>query len=268
MKKIVCLSLILLITVCLTSSVFAASCKIDLKPSKSEISKGEEFTVDVIVKDIDAERGIIALTATMEYDKNALEYKGMEAQGKWTKPSYNDENGKLVLDRNDGYATTEETMFKVTFKAKEDISVNDTKIAIKEISSSNGITDIFSAETTTTIKIKNPGPVNPGEGDKPNTNTTPGGNTTGNTSNNNNKGNTTTNNNNKNNVGTDTNKGTTTNDNKTIKANTSDNLKNGVLPNAGTTSIVLGVILLVIAVALIIYTRIRMIDKGTNGGRW
>ena len=54
MKKIVCLSLILLITVCLTSSVFAASCKIDLKPSKSEISKGEEFTVDVIVKDIDA----------------------------------------------------------------------------------------------------------------------------------------------------------------------------------------------------------------------
>ena len=39
MKKIVCLSLILLITVCLTSSVFAASCKIDLKPHSRCYSK-------------------------------------------------------------------------------------------------------------------------------------------------------------------------------------------------------------------------------------
>lgn len=264
MKRIILLSLTLFLIFCMVTNVYAASCTLSLKPSAAEVSKGEEFSVDVILKDIDAERGIIAITATLDYDRNLLEYTKMEAQGNWTKPAYNAENGKLVVDRNDEYATTEEVVTKITFKAKENINANDVKIALKDISSSNGIGDIFSEDANTTVKIKNPGSENPG-GNTNNTNQDQ--NKPGNTSNNG-SANTGDLNTNKN-SSTAINNNQNSNSNKTIKANTSDNLKNGVLPNAGTTSIVLGVILLVIAIALIIYARIRTIDKGTHGnGRW
>lgn len=273
MKKIVLLNLILFMIVFLAGNVYAASCTMDLKPSKAEVKKGEDFTVDIILKNIDAERGIIALGATIDYDRNNLEYVNIEGQGNWTKPSYNDANGKFAVDRNDGYATTEETIAKVTFKAKENMNVEETKIVLKEITSSNGVIDISASDVTTNVKISSPNGGsgnNQGDSNNPNSgNNNQGGNgNSGNNSDNNNSGNS---NNGDSNTKNDSNSNKNTsiknnsNTNKTISANTSDNLKNGVLPKAGTTSIVLGVILLVIAVSLIIYSRIRMIDKGTSG---
>ncbi len=253
MKKIVVLSLTLLMVICcLVNSVYAISCTMNLQLSKSEISKGEEFTVDIILKEIDAEKGVIALGGTIEYDKNVLEYVNVEGQGNWTKPSYNDANGKFALDRNDGYATTEETIARFTFKAKDTLNANDTKISLKGVTSSNGDTDIFATDVATTIKFKETS----SGSDKP----------SGNENTVNNSVNNSGNNNSANNSNASKNSSTTIrNTNKTIVANTSDNLKNGVLPNTGTTSIVFGIILLVIAVALIIYSRIRVIEKGTYG---
>ncbi|MCI8833628.1 MAG: hypothetical protein HFJ19_05495 [Clostridia bacterium] len=110
-RKIIALSLILVI-VTLISNVYAVSkCKVDLKTDKSEYNKNDEFTVNVNLSDIQDEKGIIALGGTLEYDKNSLQLVKMEAQGNWTKPSFNETNGKFVTDRDNNYATKDETVF-------------------------------------------------------------------------------------------------------------------------------------------------------------
>ena len=75
MKKIVKLSIIMLvITICMVGNTYAAlSCEVNMKANKTEISKNDEFTVDVDVSSIQSERGIISLGATLEYDKSSLE---------------------------------------------------------------------------------------------------------------------------------------------------------------------------------------------------
>ena len=61
MKKIVSLTLILVVMMTLVSNVYAASSyKLSLEPSKTEVSKGEQFTVDVKISEIQDEKGIIA----------------------------------------------------------------------------------------------------------------------------------------------------------------------------------------------------------------
>ena len=153
-RKIITLSLILVI-VTLVSNVYAVSkCKVDLKTDKSEYNKNDEFTVNVNLSDIQDEKGIIAVGGTLEYDKNSLELVKMEAQGKWTKPSYNEANGKFATDRDNSYATKDETLFKITFKVKEE-SKKDITITLKDISASNGKEDIKTDNVSKVITIKN-----------------------------------------------------------------------------------------------------------------
>ena len=74
MKKVVKLSLILLITVFMMGSVYAAlSCEISAKASKTEVNKNEEFSVDFNIANIQSQRGVISLGATFEYYNYILE---------------------------------------------------------------------------------------------------------------------------------------------------------------------------------------------------
>lgn len=153
-RKIIALSLILVI-VTLVSNVYAASkFEVNLSTEKSEYNKNDEFEVDVKVRNIQDEKGIIALGGTLEYDKNSLELVKMEAQGDWTKPSYNEDNGKFVADRDKNYATKDESVFKITFKVKEE-SKKDITITLKDISASNGKEDIKTDNVSKVITIKN-----------------------------------------------------------------------------------------------------------------
>lgn len=62
MKKIIVLSLILLITISMVINVYANSTfEMSLQPSKKEVNKGEEFTVDVNLSNIQMDKGIIAI---------------------------------------------------------------------------------------------------------------------------------------------------------------------------------------------------------------
>ena len=72
MKKIISLTLILVVMMTLVSNVYAeSSYKLSLEPSKNEVGKGEQFTVDVKISDIQDESGIIALGAKLEYDQTS-----------------------------------------------------------------------------------------------------------------------------------------------------------------------------------------------------
>lgn len=170
MKKLMSLSLILVIMMTLVTNVYAASSyKLALKPNKREISKGDEVTVSVNLSGIQDEKGLIALGATLEFDEESLELVKMNEKGEWSKPTYNEVNGKLVTDRN-GYATENETAFTMTFKVKEE-SKESLKIVLSNITASNGNEDIKIEDINTTISVKDgTGNILPPDEDNNNTN--------------------------------------------------------------------------------------------------
>lgn len=249
MKKIISLSLILLVIISLLSNVNAASCKVTLSTPKTDLSKGDKFDVDVTVSDIDAENGIVALLATLEYDKDSLNLVEMKQQNNWAKPEYNESNGKFVMEKGD-YVKDKETVLKITFEVK-DGSKADTKVTLKDISTSNAREDIKSENSTISLKVV--GSSSGGSGN--------GSGNSGNGSGN--SGNGSSNSGNNGNGGSSSSSNTNKNTSKNIISSTNNpgSLKNGSLPKAGTTSIVLSLILVLIVIALICYIRIRMIDK-------
>lgn len=153
MKKIISLTLILVVMMILVSNVYAeSSYKLSLEPSKNEVGKGEQFTVDVKISDIQDESGIIALGAKLEYDQTSLELVEMQGVGKWSSPSYNELNGEFATDRN-GNTIGNETMFRITFKVTEQ-SKQNFEISLKNISASNGNEDIKIEDIKTEISLK------------------------------------------------------------------------------------------------------------------
>lgn len=268
MKSIVKIAFILFSILCVTLCVYAASCNMSLQTAKNEFEKTEEFVVDVNISNIQAEKGIIALGATLEYDKNILSLVGMSGQNSWANPSYNEANGKLVTDRG-SLTSSDETVFKITFKVKENSKANTT-ITLKDIAVSNGMEEIKVANLTKTIDIKtaSPAPKPENTTNTTNTNTT---NTTPTNSTNNNGGNNNTNQNSTNNNGNGS-SGTGTNNsgsgsNQNIVANTANNtqkdsVKKGILPKTG---IARNVILIVIGVLLVLvvifYIKMKLLDK-------
>lgn len=62
MKKIIVLSLIILTTISIVINVYATSTfEMSMQSSKSEVTKGEEFTVDVKISNVQMDKGIIAI---------------------------------------------------------------------------------------------------------------------------------------------------------------------------------------------------------------
>lgn len=296
MKKTIVFSLSLILGIMLlVNNVYAASSyKIDLNTVKNEFDKKEEFVVNVAISNIQVEKGLIAFGAVLDYDKDSLELVKTSGSENWANPSYNENNGKLTTDRNN-LSKNDEVVFSITFRVKEGSKANPT-ITLKNIEASGGTEtgDVKTNDVTKTITVKgatsNPNPDDtnkPGDDNKPGTNpgdnnNNQGGNNNnqgGNNQGNNNQGGSNSGNNNQgsnnqgsgnsgnNNQGT-TNKNTNTNknNNKNIVANTSNpnNKKDGSLPKAGTTSIVLGVVMVAIAVALIFYAKIRILDKNNK----
>ena len=238
-RKIIALSLILVI-VTLISNVYAVSkCKVDLKTDKSEYNKNDEFTVNVNLSDIQDEKGIIALGGTLEYDKNSLQLVKMEAQGNWTKPSFNEANGKFVTDRDNNYATKDETVFKIIFKVKEE-SKKDITITLKDISASNGKEDITTDNASKVITIKNSTVPD----------TKPGDNNEGN-----NVGN-----NIGNNIGN--NVGNNVANNTVNNANKNNSIYNNKIPQAGeNNTIIIFCIIVLIAIVATYIIKIKIINK-------
>lgn len=165
MKKILKASIIMLLMImCIRTYVYAVlSCSVNLKVNKTELIKNEEFVTDVVLSNVQSEKGIIALGATLEYDTNILEIVKMEGKNGWTTPSYNENNGKMITDRS-GLTTDNEIMFQITFKIKDQSQKNAT-ISLKDISVSNGDEETKVNNTSNTITIKS-------ETSNSNTNTT------------------------------------------------------------------------------------------------
>ncbi len=144
MKKIGKLSLVLMalvIIACFMGNVYAAlSCNIEMQSQKTQLDKNDEFTIDVKLSNIQSERGVVSLVATLDYDKDCLTLVKMEGQNGWATPiegvSYNKANGKIVIDKN-GLAKSDEVILKITFKVN-DTNKNNTVVSLKDVSVADG----------------------------------------------------------------------------------------------------------------------------------
>lgn len=284
MKKIIILSVLLLITIATITNVYAASSfEMKLKPSKNEVDKNEEFVVEGIISKIELDKGIIALGGELEYDKDSLELVKFEGAENWSNPSYYDQSKKFATDRNDR-TTSDETVFKITFKVKEE-SKDTINISLPTVSASNGKDEVKLTDIKTSVTLKkgtsnpdNPNPDQPKPDDpKPNTNTTTDPKPDTNTNTDSNPNTNTNNDNNKNLIGNNTLKNTNTEQNSSsnsnrnnaskntnIVNNSDDNVKGGILPKAGTTSIIYTIIFIVLVIATIFYVRIKIIDSDSK----
>ena len=117
---------------------------------------GEEFTLDIRLSNLNVTKGVLAIGATLEYDANSLDYVRMNGAGNWSTPTYNQNNGKLVIYRN-GYAVTDETIFKVTFRAK-DTSNGTAKVILRDIAVSDGDEESNISSSIKNINIVAPAP--------------------------------------------------------------------------------------------------------------
>lgn len=247
MKKIILMSLILVIAICIMGNVYAAlSCNISLQSNKTKLNKNEEFVVDVKISNIQSDRGIIALEATLEYDKNSLELLKMEGKNGWETPvdeaTYNSANGKIAIDRS-GLGKNNETVFTITFKVKN-TSKQNLVIALKDIIVADGTKPVNIAQANQNITVLT-GTSTPDEQPKPDDDT--------NTSNN------TINNNTSNTVTDKINTNKTNNANSNDKKNT---IEKETIPYVGDNSIILAVLIgLLIIITTVLFVTIIPIKK-------
>lgn len=173
MKKVVSLTLILITLNCMIGNVYAAfNCEINLQTNKTEFSKNEEIIVDVNISNIQSDRGVISLGATLEYDKDSLTLVKMEGRNGWETPaegaSYNSENGAIAITRS-GLGKSNETVFRITFKTT-DASKKNLTITLKDITVADGTQPVKITAISKNITIKDESN-NPDIKPEPDTNT-------------------------------------------------------------------------------------------------
>lgn len=157
MKKVLSLVLLFLMMMSIMGTVNAAfTCNVSMQIEKTEFKKGDEFTVDINISNIQSDRGVISLGATLDYDKDSLTLVKMEGQNGWETPavgsSYNENNGKIAITRS-GLGKNDETIFKITFKVKEETKKN-LLVSLRNISVADGTSPLNVKQVYKNITIQ------------------------------------------------------------------------------------------------------------------
>ncbi len=218
MKKIISLSLSILLIFCLINTVYASSpCNLTLE-GKTQLTLNEEFSVSLVISNIQDSNGIYVVSSTLTFDKDKLQFCGVENATGWATATYledtirNKGKGKILIERaGKDTAKTNQTVFRIKFKAIKD-NVTNANISLSNISVSNTVVD-------TKLGSIQPLKVNIGTNNSGNSSNNNPGNNTGNDNNssNNNSG---SNNNN-------SNSGNNSNNTKPGNNNNSNNSKPG-----------------------------------------
>ncbi len=139
---------------------------IAITPSKQNLMEGEEITITFEINDITAQPGIGAIYGELEYDKKIFEKITQEdfiQSSGWELPIYNDATeaeGALFLLRENGDLIKENsTLFTVKLKVQDKVQACNTKIILKNISSSTAEEDIEIADVEIDLSVE--GTLNP-----------------------------------------------------------------------------------------------------------
>lgn len=248
MKKIVTLSLTLVLVFMVITNVYAVSSfKVSMETSKDEFTKKEEFTVEVKISDIQDEKGIIAMGGEIEYDEDSLTLVKIEQGSEnWAKPSYSENSKKFAMDR-DARGKDDEVLFKMVFTVNEE-SAKKPKITLKNLVGSNGSDDIEISDVNFTVNVKD-GSTNPSISPKPSGSSSPSASASGTPS-----------------TTTKPSASTTPNTDKKITSSQvpqTESGENTKIPYTGfeNTTVLLAVLVPAIALAIFSYMKIRQINK-------
>ena len=155
-KKSLVITLIMVLVICgLVNSVSALSFSTTMTPSSTTVPEATEFTVTVKVSAIDAgTNGINSLAGYLKYDTDVFETIGetaIEGLNSW-QPSYNSENGKITLVKNQ-FVKTDEEILQITFKTKTGVTGETGAISFSNIVASNSESNISARDISTTITV-------------------------------------------------------------------------------------------------------------------
>lgn len=275
MKKIISLSLSILLIFCLINTVYASSpCNLTLE-GKTQLTLNEEFSVSLVISNIQDSNGIYVVSSTLTFDKDKLQFCGVENATGWATATYledtirNKGKGKILIERaGKDTAKTNQTVFRIKFKAIKD-NVTNANISLSNISVSNTVVD-------TKLGSIQPLKVNIGTNNSGNSsnNSKPGNNNNSNSENNNGDNENNENKDNEDNINDDqnnednniSNESSDNHENNVIKREEQDeNTKNGNLPSTGNTTNIIILVVIGIAVvgiiATILFIKIRKINK-------
>lgn len=148
-----------------TTYVYSADFQIQMNSNKTEIQPGETIDIQVALDNFEGKTiGSNVFMATLEYDKNVFEKlkeENIEALNEWTGFSYNEENGKMIMNKMNKVEKNE-AILKIHFTVKKDIENTNTTIKIldaksagdsKQLNADTGQIEIKIEKNNTVISI-------------------------------------------------------------------------------------------------------------------
>lgn len=119
---------------------------------RGKAKSGETVNVGVTLSDIDVgDKGINVFSLELVYDTNVFEEVKVASENGWSDPTYNSNNGKILIDKTSGTKETAEIL-KISLKVKNNANFTETEIALKNMIGSNGTEDIKTEDRAVTIK--------------------------------------------------------------------------------------------------------------------
>lgn len=245
-KLLAILSILLIILAMLSIKSYAAegdTFELQVNPSTSTLNPGDDFTVNLVLDDINVtsgEQGIGAYQAKMIYDTNILELVSVTSASGW---EVSQNEGNIIANTSNGQVVKQRTNTAVvSFKVKDDATGGNTTISLASVSGSSGET-ITGTGVSTTLFVEQEN--NNSEG-----NQAGGNNQIGNT-------NITEENNS---IGANNTNNTPTRNNTSIGSNVnSSTTANKVLPKAGFTNLVIVMIAILVIVAAVFWVKYKVL---------
>ena len=152
MKKIL-MTFIIMIALLLVgiTTVQAAGFDVKITPETTTLKRGDTVKVMVSAEnlDINPNRGLVTFEAVLDFDKNVFhelqqtkEVQNFKTQELWYLGGYTQDNGILGLAYNSGDYNREDTkIVEVTFTVKDNATLGNTMISLKNIKGTDG--DVF-----------------------------------------------------------------------------------------------------------------------------
>ena len=137
--------------------VNASGFEMNIESDNNIIKSGETIVLTVSINNIETDNeGIDLLLASISYDNNVfenVEENDIKALGQWGGLLFNPNNNKLIIERNSQTKSNEE-VFQISLKAKDNIDVESTKISINQAQSTDGNQDIEGLDGNIELKTQ------------------------------------------------------------------------------------------------------------------
>ena len=151
-KKIISIIVLIILILGCNSTIYAANNAITLSKNKNSYIAGDTIQISVDISNISLENGIETVIGTISYNKNLYESCSVEGKNGW-KADFNEENGKVILQRNDGMKENG-GIFTIKLKLKNDVTEGDT-ISFSNINIADENTDLYPEAVNTSVSITN-----------------------------------------------------------------------------------------------------------------